>query len=135
MENTPGPGLCLICLVHSPSLLPRTPIPGPLGLCDFHQTGKSIKFQPDSEKGGLHVAPGEKLVRPLQRTLTVWIAQGLGGSRLHLEGLGAGTPVSSGWSGLGWLLSPQSFSLFLAELGNDNTPNRPYPPGCWGQMQ
>lgn len=47
MENSPGPGLCLICLIHSLSL-PSAPTPGPLGLGNFQPTGKRIRSQPDS---------------------------------------------------------------------------------------
>lgn len=111
------------------------PHPWAPSLGDFHRTGEGIKLQPVREKCGLHVAPGERLVSLLQRGLDGVACTGARRKQASPRGLGAGTPVSFGLSGLGWLLPPQGFSLFLAELGNDNTPNHPYLTGCWGKTK
>lgn len=60
--------------------LPHLPNLGPLDLGNFHQTGKRIRSQPDSEKCRLDETPGGKR---LIRQLT---AEGFGG-------------VANGWRG------------------------------------
>lgn len=82
MENSPGQDPVLF----ANSLSLRHPHPWPLGLGNFHGAGERIRSQPESEKCGLRVAPGEGwsgLQGPLAGE--AWAGLGLGaGPRLAL---------------------------------------------------
>lgn len=115
MENSPGQAPVLF----ADSLSPRTPIPGPLGLGNFHRAGEGIRSQLESEKCGLRVAAGEGLVRHLQGPLAgeAWAEAG---GREPDPGRTLRT------DGLGWLFSPQGSRPFPAGLDSDNNTNDPY---------
>lgn len=86
MENTPGTGLCLTCLVLSPSLRPITPTPGPQALVisteleresNSNLLERNVDFMWPQGKGWSVYCRGVWMA---------WLAQGPGGSRLHPGG-------------------------------------------------